>query len=609
MSEFPSFPTIEANGRSIPPDWAVQQRFLIDQMNRSAVPFVERYTRPEDGTFVWRKEWPGMDGSDDGYESYLSFPLLHLLGGGDHLDDMGRRLWDAVTWQFTQYGQVHREFDAYYDWMHHGECYTYLYYMAMSNPYVHRDRQRILNFAAMYTGEDPDAPNWDSEHKMIRSPINGSKGPCFEMSAEDWSTHRPILANYLAPYEDLEGHDASDPMFKADWDDDETFGKILKQMNGRMVPGDVPLNLNATTLITAAYMLTGEDKYKQWVLDYLQVWADRTKQNDGIIPDNVGPNGKIGELMGGKWWGGYYGWRWPHGVRIVLEGILNASCNAMLLTGDDSVFDLLRSQVDLIWSLRKEEDGAIKVPGKHGDCGWFLYGDPDPHHYIYMYDLTQSDQDLERIRERFQGRSDWRGNPWFGKGAGYGPSGWHAYAEKLNPDFPAHALEDTYLAMISRLQKIDDDDDNIEEWDVHHWQQRNPVAPEPIIQMAMGSPSSVYHGGHLHSRLRYFDPCRKRAGLPEHVGALVESVSPADLTLTLANTDLLEARDILVQAGGFAEHEFTEVKQLNSDDSSPTSIHGQHFVVRLGPAAQAKFKLGMKRYAHQPTFNFPWREA
>jgi len=27
-----------------------------------------------------------------------------------------------VTRQFTAYGQVWREFDAYYDWMHHGEA-------------------------------------------------------------------------------------------------------------------------------------------------------------------------------------------------------------------------------------------------------------------------------------------------------------------------------------------------------------------------------------------------------------------------------------------------------------------------------------------------------
>ena len=56
-------------------------------------------------------------------------------------------------------------------------------------------------------------------------------------------------------------------------------------------------------------------KYKSWVLEYLSAWEQRAYENDGILPDNVGPSGKIGECMpNGEWWGGYYGYRWPHGI-------------------------------------------------------------------------------------------------------------------------------------------------------------------------------------------------------------------------------------------------------------------------------------------------------
>ncbi|NLG65482.1 MAG: hypothetical protein GX537_07730, partial [Actinobacteria bacterium] len=125
--------TISATERQTPPTWAVKQRFLIDLMDRAAEAFVAHYTRP-DGTLIWRREWPGMDGSDDGYESFVTFPLFYLLGGGEHVHALARREWNAVTWQFTGYGQVHREFDAYYDWMHHGESYAYLYYLALADP-------------------------------------------------------------------------------------------------------------------------------------------------------------------------------------------------------------------------------------------------------------------------------------------------------------------------------------------------------------------------------------------------------------------------------------------------------------------------------------------
>ena len=62
------------------PDWAVRQRHLIQVMNESAPVYQARYTR-QDGSFVWLDKWPGMDGSDDGYESYHNWPLFYALGG------------------------------------------------------------------------------------------------------------------------------------------------------------------------------------------------------------------------------------------------------------------------------------------------------------------------------------------------------------------------------------------------------------------------------------------------------------------------------------------------------------------------------------------------
>jgi len=37
------------------------------------------------------------------------------------------------------------------------------------------------------------------------------------------------------------------------------------------------------------------------------------RQPDGLLPDNVGLGGVVGEYMGGRWYGAMYGWSWPHG--------------------------------------------------------------------------------------------------------------------------------------------------------------------------------------------------------------------------------------------------------------------------------------------------------
>jgi hypothetical protein len=56
-------------------------------------------------------------------------------------------------------------------------------------------------------------------------------------------------------------------------------------------------------------------------LEYIKAWMDRRDKNGGIVPDNIGLSGAIGEFNDGKWWGGYYGWRWPHGFMTIMEPI------------------------------------------------------------------------------------------------------------------------------------------------------------------------------------------------------------------------------------------------------------------------------------------------
>lgn len=77
-----------------PPEWALLQRQLMDALYPAAMEFVEKYTHP-DGTLIWRDEWPGMDGSDDGYESFYNFPLYYALGGPREMNQLSRKLWEG----------------------------------------------------------------------------------------------------------------------------------------------------------------------------------------------------------------------------------------------------------------------------------------------------------------------------------------------------------------------------------------------------------------------------------------------------------------------------------------------------------------------------------
>jgi hypothetical protein len=615
--------TLRSQAARPPAEWALWQRMLIRQMDEAAPIYQDRYTR-QDGTFVWREAWPGFDGSDDGYESYGNWPLYYALGGSSEIHERSRTAWEAVTKQFTGYGQVYREFDANYDWMHHGESSIYFYFYGLADPNRLRDRARALRFAAMYIGEDPEAPNYDPARRMMRSPINGSRGPRTVNQWDDWSTHRWVLAEYPVPFEDIPG--VSTPI--ADWKKDEVYAEILKLLNKRMMSGDVPLNLTSTSLITTAFMYTGDDKYRRWVLDYLEAWNDRIQANGGICPDNVGPNGVIGECMDGKWWGGYYGWRWPHGLNTIIQPLTIASMNAVLVSGDMSYLDIPRGQLDRLLELGQVTEDGVRIPNRRMDSGWADYRFMNPEYPVQLWYMSQAQGDRDRLealpKKLTTGRQrlDKDGKPlpktdlgpdrtWNtvlpgrGKGDDIHIAPWFQYLAGENPDYPRLILEAQWAEVRQRMVTMATDDGNPEEWDCHHWQQINPVHTEGLMQLTCGGPQIIYHGGLAHLRVRYYDPDQRRPGLPPDVAALVHTLTPDGVQLTLSNTHARQPHKVILQAGAFGEHRFTTAQDLAAAESQPVDVNDKWFQVELVPGGVMELKLGMERYVNTPSFQQP----
>ena len=108
-----------------------------------------------------------------------------------------------------------------------------------------------------------------------------------------------VRASLYPIVEDLELKWYEDPKRREEIVD--LFEKLVLQC-------DTPNNLGATALVTNAYLYTGEEKYRKWVLEYTEAWMERMRRNNGIMPDNVGPTGKIGDGRNSVWWGGQYGW-------------------------------------------------------------------------------------------------------------------------------------------------------------------------------------------------------------------------------------------------------------------------------------------------------------
>jgi hypothetical protein len=130
----------------------------------------------------------------------------------------------------------------------------------------------------------------------------------------------------------------------------------------------------------------------------------------------------------------------------------------------------------------------------------------------------------------------------------------------------------------------------------------NPCSVTSLIHLTLGGIRPLYWGGVLHCRVRYFDPERRRAGLPADVAALVEQLSSDATVLTLVNINPVEPRTLILQAGGYGEHQFTRVAHSGRE----TAVEAPCLTVRLEPGAGAQLALGVQRYVNPPTLAHPW---
>ena len=174
-----------------------------------------------------------------------------------------------------------------------------------------------------------------------------------------------------------------------------------------------------------------------------------------------------------------------------------------------------------------------------------------------------------------------------------------------NPNYPVQALARDLQRLRDRVEKLENDDTSPDGRMSDDMNGTNPATTDALIQLMLGGLPTGRTGFPLHCRLRYFDPARQRAGLPEDVAALVESMSADEVRVHLVNTSPLQHRTVIVQGGAYGEHQLVSVSQ----DDQPAPVDNAHFAVRLAPGCGDHLTIAMRRYANQPTFAFPWERG
>jgi hypothetical protein len=558
--------TIVVDTPMAPPAWALAERELLRAGANGVDAFFHRYF-DERGYLQCVERWGGNDGPDDATENLNTWTLLYALGADESVQRYYKRAWEGHIQQYTEAripeiemvkeGMYWREYPTAFDWEHNGEGLAAFHFYGLGKPDDPVYRKRMTRFAGFYTGEDLYADNYDAKKKIIRSLHNGSRGSKITHATEmDWGG---------LPVE-------SDP------------GRLERYSTAGNIRGDHPLNLCAATLGMNAYMLTHEEKYKKWLLEYVSAWRDRILENGGNIPTNIGLDGKIGGEWDGKWYGGTFGWNfWPQSSsrNYYIRGPRIALGEAIMLTGDLDFAEPLRQQINNLYAVKKVEDGRILLPNKHGDDGWYGYIANqrfDVQRDLYLWSMDSKDK--ERIKD----------DPWI------------AYLDGRNGDYPLEALQRDLETVRRKVKGLHDDPSSPDERGSDSSQRYNPAVTNTLVNLMLGGNSPGNAGNVLHSRVRYFDAVERRAGLPEDVGALVSKITAEGITVTLVNTNPIEARSVVVQAGAYAEHHFGDVTVAGNR----VSVDGREFSVKLEPGTGATMTVGIRRFAHQPTMAFPW---
>ncbi len=111
-----------------------------------------------------------------------------------------------------------------------------------------------------------------------------------------------------------------------------------------------------------------------------------------------------------------------------------------------------------------------------------------------------------------------------------------------NPGYPEQILERDLDSIAKRLNGLRRDNTPTEKRLADNMLDYNPAAIESLVQLMWGALLPGRDGGLVNARLRYFDPDRQRAGVPEDVAALVSQLSDTRATVTLINLNPLQAR-------------------------------------------------------------------
>lgn len=376
------------------PRWAILERQLFTLMDKAIDLITSCYLEPEGGYLTPDFTGFKFGAVDNSFESFHSWPLYYIMGGDRKFLELSHREHEIQLARVARDGTFHKEFYPHGDWMHMSEGCIFFYYLNLADPDSQKNRDRSVRFAGFFLNEDPDieAKNYDSAHNVFRSPRVGSMGASIGHGS---FAYAHWLDTYGMPYYDVPG---VTHILQLDGRNPELSQRYNEVCRKRMGSGDTITGLMSTSLMLNAYLHTGDSKYEDFIVRYVEGWRQRYDKikgrSHGMVPDNAGPSGEPGELFDGKWYGATYGWTWPHGYWMAVgDSLVIGSQNEKLFTGRKGSLDwVVDQQKILLAHARTDANGSKFIPMK--------YTDPDAVVEYADFDLPEPFTRPDRVTDK-----------------------------------------------------------------------------------------------------------------------------------------------------------------------------------------------------------------
>ena len=262
---------------------------------------------------------------------------------------------------------------------------------------------------------------------------------------------------------------------------------------------------------------------------------------------------------------------------------------------------------------------AFVVPYRYRDSGWFDYNPMSPVYPLAVWNVSMADEDWQRVeRVRETSGYDWRKVFSFRTKEDNGhEQPWQRFLVGDNPTYPDRSWLPAMTRCAGGWSRFAQDHSR-------HKQGAHPSLAN--AQPGGDRGADPAHAGRAADSLQrrpaarapaLFRCAAPAAGTAQDVAALVEKLEPARTVVRLVNLSPNGAREVLLQAELFGEHQFVRARYLARASEYPGAIGtyaaptlqteervvpvgSKHLTVALPPASEIVLDLEMARYVNTP---------